>query len=84
MPRELPDARDDLPKQAPRQVALGQLQDEVAAVSNQTPAGLEQPLLASPTGSALRACEEPQNPHFLRELSYYVLLHSPFKSKMWA
>ena len=38
---------------------------------------------ASPLGGALRTSEEPQNPHFLWESSYYVLVRSPFKLKMW-
>ncbi len=36
-----------------------------------------------PLGDALRTREEPQNPHRLRALSDYVLVRSPFKSKMW-
>ena len=45
MPHESLDARDDLPKQLPSQVALGQLQDEVPSVPNEPAAGLEESLL---------------------------------------
>jgi len=45
MPREPLDAPEDLPKQAPGQVAFGQLQDEVPGISDEAPAGLEGPLL---------------------------------------
>ena len=38
MPREPPDARDDLPKQTLCQVALGQQQDEVPGVSDEATA----------------------------------------------
>jgi len=43
--RESLDAPEDLPKERWRQVAFGQLQDEVPRVSNEAPAGLEQALL---------------------------------------
>ena len=52
VPRESLDAPENLPKEGPRQVALGQLQDEVPGVSNQTPTGLEQPLLQARQGPA--------------------------------
>jgi hypothetical protein len=55
MPREPLDTPEDLPNQAPRQVALGQLafgllafgllQDEVPRVPDEASAGLEEPLL---------------------------------------
>jgi len=51
VPRESLDAPENLPKQALRQVALGQLQDEVAGVSDEAPAGLEEPLLETFSGS---------------------------------
>jgi len=38
-PRESLDAPDDLPKQAPRQVTLGQLEDEVPRMPDKAPAG---------------------------------------------
>ncbi len=53
MPRESLDAPEDLPKQAPRQGALGQLEDVVPGVPDQAPAGLEQPLLQARQGPAL-------------------------------
>ena len=48
MPRESLDALENLPKQAPCQVALGQLEDEVPRMPDEAPAGLEQPLLDQP------------------------------------
>ncbi len=45
MPRELLDAAKDLPKEAPRQVAFGQLEHEVPRMSDEAPAGFEEPLL---------------------------------------
>ncbi|HEV2054093.1 MAG TPA: hypothetical protein VGV06_02845 [Methylomirabilota bacterium] len=45
MPRESLDAPEDLLKQAPRQVAFGQLEHEVPSMPDEAPAGLEQPLL---------------------------------------
>src|SRR5882762_4019917 len=53
MPRESLDALENLPKEAPGQVAFGQLEDEVPGVPNETPAGLEQPLLEAREGPAL-------------------------------
>jgi hypothetical protein len=45
MPREALDASKDLPEEASRQVAFGQLQDEVPGMPDKSPAGLEYPLL---------------------------------------
>jgi hypothetical protein len=45
MPRESLDAPEDLPKEAPGQVTLGQLEDEVPSISDEPPTGLEEPLL---------------------------------------
>jgi hypothetical protein len=45
MPRESLDAPENLPKERRRQVALGQLEDEVSGMSDETSAGLEQALL---------------------------------------
>ena len=45
MPRESLDAPEDLPKQALRQVAFGQLEDKVPGMSDQAPTGLEESLL---------------------------------------
>jgi len=39
------DAPENLPKEGPRQVAFGQLQDEIPSVPNEAPAGLEEPLI---------------------------------------
>ncbi len=40
VPRESPDAPEDLPKQAPRQAAFGQLQRVAPGMSDEAPAGL--------------------------------------------
>lgn len=45
MPRQSLDVPEDLPKQALCPVALGQLGDEVSRMPDETPAGLEPPLL---------------------------------------
>src|SRR3989442_7090665 len=47
------DAPENLPKESPRQGAFGELQDEVPGVSDQTPTGLEGPLLEARQGPAL-------------------------------
>jgi hypothetical protein len=39
MPRESLDVPENLPKQAPRQVALGQLEDKVLRMLDGTPVG---------------------------------------------
>jgi len=52
MPREPLDAPEDLPKEAPSQVAFGQLEDEVPGVPNEAPTGLEQSLLQAREGPA--------------------------------
>ena len=49
MPRESLDAPENLPKERRRQEALGQLEDEVAGMSDEAPAGL---LTAVAGGSA--------------------------------
>ena len=53
MPRESLDAGDSLVEQEPCQVTLGKLQGEVPGMSDQPPAGLEQPLLQARQGPAL-------------------------------
>jgi hypothetical protein len=53
MPRESPNAAENLPKEAPGQVTFGELEDEVPSVPNEAPAGLEQPLLETRKGPAL-------------------------------
>jgi len=45
MPRESLDALEDLPKESPGQVALGQLDDEVPRMADEASAGLEDTLL---------------------------------------
>jgi hypothetical protein len=44
---------ENLPKEAPRQVALGQLEHEVPRVPDQPPAGLQETLLETRQGPAL-------------------------------
>jgi hypothetical protein len=53
VPREALDALENLPKERRRQVALGQLQDEVSGVPNEAATGLEQALLQTRQGPAL-------------------------------
>ena len=53
VPCESFDASENLPKEGPRQVAFGQLQDEVPGMPNEAPAGLEEPLLE--TQNSMRA-----------------------------
>ena len=53
MSPESRDAPEDLPKEAPRQVALGQREHEVPCMPDQPPAGLEEPLLEARQGPAL-------------------------------
>jgi serine/threonine protein kinase len=53
VPREPLDALDNLPKEAPRQVAFGQLQGEVPGISDEPRACLEEPLLEARQGPAL-------------------------------
>ena len=45
MPRGSLDAPEDLAKERWCQMAFGQLQNEVSGVSNEAPAGVEEPLL---------------------------------------
>jgi hypothetical protein len=53
MLRQSLDAAENLPKEAPRQVALSQLEHEVSSMPDQPPAGLEQPLLQARQRPAL-------------------------------
>jgi hypothetical protein len=53
MPRESLDAPEDLPTQALRQVAFGQLEDTVPRRPDEAPAGLDEPLLEARQGPAL-------------------------------
>jgi hypothetical protein len=53
MPRESLDARQNLPKEAPRQVALGELQDHVLCVPEEAATDLEQLLLRARQRPAL-------------------------------
>jgi hypothetical protein len=53
MPRESLDAPDDLPKEAPCQVAPGHLEDEAPGMLDEAAARLEQPLPETREGSAL-------------------------------
>ena len=53
MPREPLDALENLPKEAPRQVAFSESQGEVPGMSDEPRAGLEKPLLEARQGPAL-------------------------------
>lgn len=53
MPRESLDTPENLPKEVPRQVALGQLEHEGPRMPDQPPAGLEESLLEARQGPAL-------------------------------
>ena len=53
MSRESLDAPEDLPKESWRQVALGQLEDNVPRMQDEAPAGRESPLLEARQGPAL-------------------------------
>ena len=53
MPCQPLDAPENLSKEAPRQAALGQQEDEVPRMPDQAPAGLEQPLLETGERPAL-------------------------------
>jgi hypothetical protein len=53
VPREPLDALDNLPKEAPCQVAFGELQGEVPGMSDEPRAGLEEPLLEARQGPGL-------------------------------
>ncbi len=68
MPRESLDAPDDLPKQALCHVALGQLEHEVPGMSDQPPAGLEEPLLEARQGPALDGEGQDEPPQQIAEV----------------
>jgi hypothetical protein len=68
MPRESLDAPDDLPKQALCQVTLGQLEHEVPGMSDQPPAGLEEPLLEARQGPALDGEGQDEPPQQIAEV----------------
>jgi hypothetical protein len=53
MPREPLDAPEDLPKQALRQVAFGQLEDTVPRMPDEAPAGGDELRLEARQGPAL-------------------------------
>ncbi len=60
VPRESLDAPEDLPKEGPRQMALGKLQDEVPDMPDEAPTGLEHPLLQARQGPALNGTGQDQ------------------------
>ena len=62
VPRELLDARQNLPEQTPCQVAFGELQGEVSGVSDEASARLEEPLLEACQGPALDGDRQNQPP----------------------
>jgi hypothetical protein len=53
MPRESLDTAENPPKEASRQVALSQLEQEVPRMPDHPPASLEEPLLQTRQGPAL-------------------------------
>ena len=53
MPGEPLDPPEDLPKEGPGQVTLGKLEHEVPRMPDQTPTGLEEPLLEARQGPVL-------------------------------
>jgi hypothetical protein len=69
VPRESLDAPENLPEQARRQVALGELQDEVPGVPNQAAAGLEESLLETRQRPAL---DDPREGEPARKRVYFL------------
>lgn len=55
VPRESLDAPEDLPKEPPRQMAFGQLEDVVPGMPDEAPTGLAHPLLQA-NAARLHAC----------------------------
>jgi hypothetical protein len=53
VPRAPFDALENLSKEAPRQVAFGELQDEVPGMADQAPTGLEQTAAGDSSGTSL-------------------------------
>ena len=53
MPGQSLDTRENLPKERPRQVAFGQLEDEVSRMPDEAAAGLEEALLETRQRPAL-------------------------------
>jgi hypothetical protein len=68
MPRGSLDAPEDLPKQAVRQVALGQLEDKVAGMPDQAPGGLKEPLLEARQVPPLNGQGEDQSAQEIAEV----------------
>ena len=66
IPRESLDAPEDLPKEGRGQVALGQLEDEVPGMSDESSAGLEEPQLE--TRNPAIACGQTASCCSLRDL----------------
>jgi hypothetical protein len=68
VPREPLDAVENLPKEAPRQVAFGELQGEVPGMSDELRAGLEEPLLEARQGPALDGDGQDEPPQQIAEV----------------
>jgi hypothetical protein len=68
VPRELLDALENLPKEAARQVAFGQLEHEVPQMPDRSPARLEQPLLETREGPGLGGNGQTQPPEEIAEI----------------
>jgi hypothetical protein len=68
VPRKPLDAPENLSEEAPCQLALGHLEDEVSGMSIQAPAGLEEPLLQARQEPALDGSEQDQPAHEVAEI----------------
>jgi hypothetical protein len=68
VPGQSLDTRENLPKERRRQVAFGQLQDEVPRVPNEAAAGLEQPLLQARQRPTLDGTGEGESAQEIPEL----------------
>jgi hypothetical protein len=68
VPRQPPDALENLPKEAPRQVAFGELRGEAPRVPDEAPAGLEEPLLETREGPTLDRERQDQSTQEIAEV----------------
>lgn len=68
MPRESLDAPENVPKEHPSQVALGEPDDEIPRMPGEAPVGLEQPLFEARHGPPLDADRQDQPTHLTAKL----------------
>jgi hypothetical protein len=80
VPGESLDSPENLPKEAPRQVALGQLEHEVPGMADQPPAGLEEPLLETRQGPALDGDGQDEPTQQIAEVVTAPRRRSPWRS----